>query len=148
MNACRSADSEAADRRLRIVPESAAGQPSIVEDLLAAGVPSCVGMRRDIYPATAAKFFGAFYPAFFGGHSPGEAARTARRLLREEPLAATTMQTQIAPVTDWSIPVVGERQVILLAVATAARPAAPGPPLPEELSAPPLAGFDRAVLEL
>ena len=152
MNACRSADSEAADRRLHIVPEPAAGQPSIVEDLLAAGVPSCVGMRRDIYPATAARFFGAFYPAFFGGHSAGEAARTARRLLREQPLAATTMQTQIAPVSDWSIPVVGEREPIRLTAVTAAPPAAPpaapAPTLPAELSAPPLAGFGRAVLEL
>jgi len=150
MNACRSADSEAADRRLHVVPEPAAGQPSIVEDLLAAGVPSCVGMRREIYPATAARFFGAFYPEFFGGRGAGEAARTARRLLHEDPLAATTQQERIAPVSDWSIPVIGERHVIHLQLDSGAgvEPAAPDLPLPENLSAPPLAGFDRAVLEL
>src|SRR3984885_9717788 len=75
MNACRSADSKGSDRNLRATREPAIGQPSIVEDVLTEGVPACIGMREEIYPGTAARFFRAFYPEFFAGHSAGEAAR-------------------------------------------------------------------------
>jgi CHAT domain len=153
MNACRSADSEGGDRHVRAARESAVGQPSIVEDVLAEGVASCIGMRREIYPGTAARFFGVFYPEFFGGRSVGEAAKIARVRLHQEPLAATRIREEIAPVNDWSIPVVGERTVVRLQEGTHEGRREDGPELgssslPEHLSAPPIVGFDRAILKL
>jgi hypothetical protein len=150
MNACRSADSEGGDRHLRVGPrEPVAGQPSIVDDVLAAGVPACVGMRREIYAGTAVRFFEAFYPDFFGGAGAGAAARTARHRLREDPLSAGVFRAGSASVDDWSIPVVGERGVVHLRTEGAdVAGSRPGQPFPERLSAPPVVGFDRVVLML
>lgn len=151
MNACRSADSESGDRHLRVGRE-AAGQPSIVGEVLAAGVPACVGMRREVYPGTAARFFRAFYPEFFGGRSAGEAAKVARNRLHEEPLAAATVREELAPINDWSIPVVGESAVVRLQNAAEERredwPELEPALFPEYMSAPPVVGFDRVVLTL
>jgi hypothetical protein len=152
MNACRSADSESGDRHLRAGRE-AAGQPSIVGEVLAAGVQACIGMRREIYPGTAARFFRAFYPEFFGGRSAGEAAKVARNRLHEEPLTAATVREELALIDDWSIPVVGERAVVRLQNAEPEESREDWPELepglfPEYLSAPPVVGFDRVVLML
>jgi hypothetical protein len=150
MNACRSGDSEGGDRHLRVGRrELVAGQPSIVDDVLASGVPSCVGMRREIYAGTAARFFEAFYPELFRGAGAGEAARTARRRLREEPLSAGVFRAGSTPVEDWSIPVVGESGVVRLRMVETDTIG----PQPEEsysdlLSDPPVVGFDGAVLML
>lgn len=153
MNACRSADSEGGDRHLRAARETAAGQPSIVEEVLAAGVPACIGMRRETYPDTAARFFSVFYPEFFGGRSAGEASKIARCRLHVEPLAAATVREEIAPIDDWSIPVVGERTLVRLQNAGPAEQqddsqAFESGWLPEYLSTPPVVGFDRVVLML
>lgn len=150
MNACRSGDSEGGDRHLRVGSrEPVAGQPSIVDDVLASGVPCCVGMRREIYAGTAVRFFEAFYPEFFRGAGAGTATRTARRRLREDPLPAGVFRTGSISVEDWSIPVVGERGVVRLrTVETDVAGPRAGEPFPERLSALPVVGFDRVVLML
>jgi CHAT domain len=153
MNACRSADSEGGDRHLRVGKGTAVGQPSIVEAVLGEGVPSCIGMRQEIYPGTAVRFYRAFYPEFFGGRSAGEAAKIARGRLREEPLDVATGQEEIAPVDDWSIPVVGERAVVRLRSTTSGeRPDGSSEQesnrFPAHLSAPSIVGFDRSILWL
>jgi hypothetical protein len=149
MNACRSADSEGSDRHLRATREPAIGQPSIVEDVLTEGVPACIGMREEIYPGTAARFFRVFYPEFFAGRSAGEAARIARAQLHEEPLAMAAPEDDLAPIHDWSIPVVGERAVVRLRNGTGAQEHEnPQYEFPPQLTAPALVGFDRAILKL
>jgi CHAT domain len=150
MNACRSADPEGGDRHLRTAQEADTGQPSIVEEVLAAGVPACIGMRRETYPGTAARFFSVFYPEFFGGRSAGEASKIARCRLHEEPLAAATVREGIAPIEDWSIPVIGERAAVRLPRTALAQqregtPEAEPGWLPEHLSAPQVVGFDMMV---
>ena len=153
MNACRSADPEVGDRHLRATGQPAIGQPSIVEDVLAEGVPACVGMRQEIYPGTAARFFRVFYPEFFAGRSAGEAAKVARVRLHEEPLATAAPEDDIAPVDDWSIPVVGERVVVRLRPGAGEQRGGNGPEpgqssFPPHLTAPAIVGFDRAILRL
>ena len=153
MNACRSADSGGGDGHLRADSGLAVGQPSIVDEVLRAGVPSSIGMRREIYQGTATRFFRVFYPEFFGGRSAGEAARIARSRLHEEPLATEAAEEEIAPVDDWSIPVVGERAAVRLGIATDEVGRADSSEqhttwLPAHLSAPAVIGFDRAVLKL
>jgi hypothetical protein len=153
MNACRSADSEGSDRHLRATREPAIGQPSIVEDVLTEGVPACIGMRQEIYPGTAARFFRVFYPEFFSGRSAGEAARIARTQLHEEPLATAAPEDDIAPIDDWSIPVVGQRTMVRLRNWTGeqGRENVPDRELdsfPPHLTAPAIVGFDRAILKL
>jgi cell wall assembly regulator SMI1 len=156
MNACRSADSKGSDRHLRATREPAIGQPSIVEDVLTEGVPACIGMREEIYPGTAARFFRAFYPEFFAGRSAGEAARIARAQLHEEPLAMAAPEDDLAPIHDWSIPVVGERAVVRLLNGAGAQQNGAGAQeqenkqyaFPPHLTAPAIIGFDRAILKL
>jgi hypothetical protein len=149
MNACRSGDSEGGDRHLRVgTRELVAGQPSIVDDVLAAGVPSCVGMRREIYAGTAVRFFVAFYPEFLRGAGAGEAARAARRLLRGDPLSPGVFRAGTESVDDWSIPVVGECSVVRLATADGSGGTGEAQPYPARLCAPAAVGFDRAVLTL
>ena len=152
MNACRSADSAGGDRHLRAEPVEAPGQPSIAEEVLAAGVPACVGMGREVYPGTPSRFFAVFYTAFFGGDSPGEAARVARARLYAEPLTAGVYREASPPIDDWCIPVVHERVAVRLASLSPGDLEVPADPLtavfPEELLAPPVVGFDRAILTL
>ncbi|MGW4912335.1 CHAT domain-containing protein [Streptomyces sp. NPDC004270] len=153
MNACRSADSAGGDRHLRTDEDSAAGQPSIVEEVLAAGVPACVGMRREVYPATPSRFFPVLYSEFLGGSSVGEAARTARIRLRDEPFTPGVFREASAPIDDWSIPVVGQRTVVNLVQRdghdSMPHSAASAPdPFPAHLQAPPLVGCDDQVLLL
>src|SRR3984885_13724130 len=150
MNACRSADSKGSDRNLRATREPAIGQPSIVEDVLTEGVPACIGMREEIYPGTAARYFRAFYPEFFAGRSTGEAARMARAQLHEEPLAMAGPEDDLAPIHDWSIPVVGERAVVRLrnGAGEQGRENDAEPQFPPHLTAPAIVGFDRAILKL
>ena len=152
MNACRSADSAGGDRHLRAEPAETPGQPSIAEEVLTAGVPACVGMGREVYPDTPSRFFAAFYTAFFGGDSPGEAARVARARLYAEPLTAGVYREGSPPIDDWCIPIVAERVAVRLASPAPGDPEASADPLaavfPEELLAPPVVGFDRAILTL
>ena len=152
MNACRSADSAGGDRHLRAELAETLGQPSIVEEVLAAGVPACTGMGREVYPDTPSRFFAAFYAAFLGGDSPGEAARVARARLYAEPLTAGVYREASPPIDDWCIPVVAERLAVRLASPSPVASEAPADPLaavfPEELLAPPVVGFDRAILTL
>lgn len=162
MNACRSADSRSGDAHLRAEPEITLGQPSIVEAVLREGVASCIGMNREIYAGTAKRFFRIFYPEFFSGRSAGEAVRIARGRLHEEPLAAATFDDEIAPIDDWSIPVVGERVVTRLQINKAHRgeqrdsswqhssslAGSLSAVFPEELSAPAVVGFDKEILAL
>jgi len=152
MNACRSADSAGGDRHLRAEPAETVGQPSVAEEVLAAGVAACAGMGREVYPGTPSRFFAAFYTAFLGGDSPGEAARVARGRLRAEPLTAGIYREDSVPIDDWCIPVVAERAAVRLAPPPPGDPATPADPLagvfPEELLAPPVVGFDRAILTL
>lgn len=152
MNACRSADSAGGDRHLRAEPAETTGQPSVVDDVLTAGVPACAGMGREVYPGTPSRFFPAFYEAFLNGDSPGEAARVARRRLRADPLTAGIYREDSAPIDDWCVPVVAEGAAVRLAPPSPGEPAVPVDPLagvfPEELLAPPVVGFDRAILTL
>jgi CHAT domain len=152
MNACRSADSAGGDRHLRAEPAEAPGQPSIAEEVLAAGVPACVGMGREVYPGTPSRFFAVFYTAFFGGDSPGEAARVARARLYAEPLTVGIYREASPPIDDWCIPVVHERVAVRLASPSPGDLEVSADPLtavfPEELLAPPVVGFDRAILTL
>jgi hypothetical protein len=152
MNACRSADSQSADRRLTAVAELSVGQPSIVEEVLVEGVSSCIGMRREIYPGSAARFFSAFYPAFFGGHSAGDAARIARNRLADTPLNANTFDPSITGIEDWGIPVVGERRQIQLRYAQPTNTNVAREELiqniPTRLSKPSMIGFDQEILAL
>jgi hypothetical protein len=150
MNACRSADSQTADRNLRAAPDLSTGQPSIIEEVLSAGVSSCIGMRREIYPGSAARFFRAFYPAFFGGHSAGEATNIARNLLANAPLSANTFDESISGIEDWSIPVVGEHRPVRLRLMQAAdaSKALDELEVPASLSKPSIVGFDHDILAL
>jgi hypothetical protein len=152
MNACRSADPAGGDRHLRVEPAETRGQPSVVDDVLTAGVPACAGMGREVYPGTPSRFFPAFYEAFLNGDSPGEAARAARGRLHAQPLTAGIYYEDSAPIDDWCIPIVAERAVVRLAPPAPGEPAFPADPLagvfPDELLAPPVMGFDRAVLTL
>jgi hypothetical protein len=152
MNACRSADSAGGDRHLLAEPAHTPGQPSITDEVLAAGVPACVGMGREVYPGTPSRFFASFYTAFLGGDSPGEAARTARRRLYAEPLSTGIYREDSPPIDDWCIPVVAERAAVRLAPPPPGDAEAAADPLadifPEHLLAPPLVGFDRAILTL
>lgn len=113
MNACRSGDRERSNRGIRIgeaaVEEQQNGQPSVLDEVLRAGVPACVGMRREIYPETATRFFSRFYRVFLGGQEFGVAAKAARSSLHDRPLAAGAFRADSAPIDDWSIPVVGRR---------------------------------------
>jgi hypothetical protein len=101
MNACRSADAAGGDRHLRVEPVERRGQPSVVDDVLAAGVPACAGMGREVYPGTPSRFFPVFYEAFLRGASPGEAARVSRARLNAEPLTAGIYRADSAPIDDW-----------------------------------------------
>jgi CHAT domain len=152
LNACRSADSAGGDRHLRAEPAETPGQPPIVEEVIAAGLPACVGMSREVYPDTPSRFFAVFYTAFFGGDSPGEAARVARASLYAEPATAGVYREASAPIDDWCIPVVAERVAVRLAPPPPSDLNAPASPLtavfPEELLVPPAVGFDRAILTL
>jgi hypothetical protein len=151
MNACRSADTAGGDRYLKAVPAGSAGQPSIAEEVVAAGVPACAGMGREVYPGTPSRFFAAFYTALLDGDSPGAAAREARRRLRAEPLSVDVYRLDSAPVDDWCIPVVAERAAVRLA-SVPGEPSQPDGPLngvfPAELGTPAVVGFDRAILTL
>jgi hypothetical protein len=152
MNACRSADSAGGDRYLRAEPIETVGQPSVAEEVLAAGVSACAGMGREVYPDTPSRFFAALYTAFFGGDSPGEAARIARGRLHAEPLALGIAREDSVPIDDWCIPVVAERAAVRLTPPPLGVPATPTDPLegvfPKQLLAPPVVGFDRAILTL
>jgi len=74
MNACRSADTAGGDRYLWAAPAEPTGQPSIAEEVVAAGVPACASMGREVYPGTPSRFFAAFHTALLDGGSPGAAA--------------------------------------------------------------------------
>ncbi|MFJ9777177.1 CHAT domain-containing protein [Kitasatospora sp. NPDC101157] len=150
MNACRSADTAGGDRYLRAAPAESTGQPSIAEEVVAAGVPACVGMSREVYPGTPSCFFAAFYTALLNGDSPGAAAREARRRLQAEPFSAGVYRSGSPPVDDWCIPVVIERASVRLAAlpGAPARPAGLLDGVPTELGTPAVMGFDQAVLRL
>lgn len=152
MNACRSGDTAGGDRHLRADPQAATGQPSLIEEVIAQGVPACVGMGREVYPDTPSRFFVPFYTAFLGGASAGEAGRVARRQLYQDPLTPGIMREQSAPVDDWSTPVIGERAVVHAPAVQSERQPDPAAALqnsfPEHLQEPPVVGFDRAILIL
>lgn len=151
MNACRSADTAGGDRFLRAAPAEPTGQPSIAEEVVAAGVPACAGMSREVYPGTPSRFFAAFYTALLDGDSPGMAAREARRRLRAEPLPVDVYRAGSAPVDDWDIPVLAERAAVRLAAVPDAPPrqaALLDGVFPTELGTPTVVGFDQAVLKL
>ncbi|MEW1912331.1 CHAT domain-containing protein [Kitasatospora sp. NPDC085895] len=150
MNACRSADTAGGDRYLQAAPTEPTGQPSIAEEIIAAGVPACAGMGREVYPDTPSRFFSAFYTALLDSGSPGAAAREARRRLQAEPLSVGVYREGSQPIDDWCIPVVAEWAAVQLA-------SVPGEPshltgllndVPTELSTPAVVGFDQAVLKL
>lgn len=156
MNACRSGDTEPENRGVRVSAESnttnAAGQPSLVEEVLRAGVIASVGMRRQIYPETASRFFSAFYREFLTGHGVAESAKTARVRLRDEPMSAGSFRSTSATVDDWAIPVVAERFPFVLTLdgASADMPAkaieATG--IPQHLLAGEVVGFGTEVTEI
>ncbi|MGW1170598.1 hypothetical protein [Streptomyces sp. NPDC002550] len=43
----------------KFAPAEPTGQPSIAEEVVAAGVPACAGMGREVYPGTPSLFFAA-----------------------------------------------------------------------------------------
>ncbi|MFV2103155.1 CHAT domain-containing protein [Micromonospora sp. LOL_024] len=152
MNACRSADSEPGDRRLRVGPDglrpATKGQASITEEVIKAGVPACVGMRREVFPETAARFYSAFYRQLFEGCSIGLAANKARAQMHHKPLSAGAFREHSAPVDDWSVPVVAERADTRPVFADAEGWNHAIFEFPERLNAPPLVGFGGEIMEL
>ena len=155
LNACRSALDEPADPS----SDGSAGGPvrafgSFAQEVADAGVPGVVAMRYNVYVDTAARFVAGLYAALAHGAPLGAAATMGRRGLfddRERSVGFSPRQLH-----DWVVPVVFEREPLVLLAprldayaaapvpADATRDAPPNPvvDLPEPPSTGPPAGDD------
>jgi hypothetical protein len=149
MNACRSADSGGADIRSFVNKTAALGHESLAELVLAEGVNSCVGMRQEIFPETAARFFTDFYKSLLANRTAGEAATLARRRLSKAPLEVS-IDREIEGVDDWSIPIIAETtpRPLNLSPRSDQRTDSWLDGIPTALHAPAVTGFDGPMLAL
>ena len=115
LNACRSAYAEAREQ-----PGESSGDVhariraygSLAAEVADAGVPGVVAMRYNVYVVTAAQFVANLYAHLLAGRSLGQAATSARRALRDDPvrhIGATPVELQ-----DWAVPVVYESAPLVL----------------------------------
>ncbi|MDQ3704646.1 MAG: CHAT domain-containing protein [Chloroflexota bacterium] len=124
LNACRSAHAEApttpkqvsegADQAANLADDHARVRAygSFAQEVADAGVAGVVAMRYNVYVVTAAQFVADLYTSLIRGYTLGEAVRTGRSQLHDNPVREIAYAP--IPLQDWSVPVIYEAAPIAL----------------------------------